>query len=36
LRAAFTGRSTSPSIFDVLAMLGREESLKRIADQVKA
>ena len=33
LRAALTGRSTSPGIFDVLAVLGREESLARIADQ---
>jgi glutamyl-tRNA synthetase len=33
LRAAITGRSTSPGIFDVLAVLGREESLGRIADQ---
>ncbi len=33
LRAALTGRSTSPGIFDVLAVLGREESLGRIADQ---
>ncbi|MBA5776536.1 glutamate--tRNA ligase [Stappia sp. F7233] len=33
LRAALTGRATSPGIFDVLAVLGREESLARIADQ---
>lgn len=33
LRAALTGRTTSPGIFDVLAVLGREESLARIADQ---
>jgi glutamyl-tRNA synthetase len=33
LRAALTGRSTSPGIFDVLAVLGRDESLGRIADQ---
>ena len=33
LRAALTGRKTSPGIFDVLALLGREESLARIADQ---
>jgi glutamyl-tRNA synthetase len=33
LRAALTGRSTSPGIFDVLTVLGREESLGRIADQ---
>ena len=31
--AALTGRGTSPGIFDVLAVLGREESLGRIADQ---
>ena len=35
LRAALTGRSTSPGIFDVLALLGREESLARIADQME-
>ncbi len=33
LRAALTGRSTSPGIFDVLEILGRDESLARIADQ---
>jgi glutamyl-tRNA synthetase len=33
LRAALTGRATSPGIFDVLLLLGREESLARIADQ---
>ncbi len=33
LRAALTGGSTSPGIFDVLEVLGREESLARIADQ---
>jgi glutamyl-tRNA synthetase len=32
LRAALTGRATSPGIFDVLVLLGREESLARIAD----
>lgn len=32
LRAALTGRATSPGIFDVLIVLGREESLGRIAD----
>lgn len=36
LRAALTGRRTSPGIFDVLALLGREESLGRIADQMTA
>ena len=35
LRAALTGRATSPGIFDVLVLLGREESLARIQDQVK-
>ena len=30
LRAALTGQTTSPGIFDVLALLGREESLARI------
>jgi glutamyl-tRNA synthetase len=35
LRAALTGRTTSPGIFDVLALLGREESLTRIADQME-
>jgi glutamyl-tRNA synthetase len=33
LRAALTGRSTSPGIFDVLTVLGRDESLARIRDQ---
>ena len=34
LRAALTGRGTSPGVFDVLAVLGREESLARIGDQI--
>ena len=34
LRAALTGKSTSPGVFDVLAVLGREESLSRIGDQI--
>ncbi len=33
LRAALTGRGTSPGIFDVLVLLGRDESLARIGDQ---
>ena len=33
LRAALTGSSTSPGIFDVLEALGRTEALARIADQ---
>jgi glutamyl-tRNA synthetase len=32
LRAALTGRSTSPGIFDVLLLLGRDESLGRLDD----
>jgi glutamyl-tRNA synthetase len=34
LRAALTGRATSPGIFDVLVLLGREESLARLADRM--
>ena len=33
LRAALTGRPTSPGIFDVLAVLGKDESLARVRDQ---
>jgi glutamyl-tRNA synthetase len=33
LRAALTGSGTSPSIFEVLTALGREESLARLKDQ---
>jgi glutamyl-tRNA synthetase len=36
LRAALTGTSTSPGIFDVLDVLGRDESLNRIADALKS
>jgi glutamyl-tRNA synthetase len=32
LRAALTGRTTSPPIFDVLAVLGKDESLARLRD----
>lgn len=32
LRAALTGRATSPGVFDVLVTLGREESLARLSD----
>ena len=32
LRAALTGRSVSPPVFDVIAVLGRDEALGRIAD----
>jgi glutamyl-tRNA synthetase len=34
LRAALTGRTTSPGIFDVLVLLGKGESLARIEDQI--
>jgi len=33
LRAALTGRTTSPGIFDVLRVLGKVESLARLRDQ---
>src|SRR3954462_12325516 len=33
LRVALTGRTPSPGVFNVLAVLGREESLARLADQ---
>jgi glutamyl-tRNA synthetase len=33
LRVALTGRTTSPGIFDVLAVLGRETCLNRLQDQ---
>jgi glutamyl-tRNA synthetase len=33
LRAALTGRTTSPGIFEVLAVLGKAESLARVADR---
>jgi glutamyl-tRNA synthetase len=34
LRAALTGRTVSPPVFDVMAALGRNEALARIGDQV--
>src|SRR5438105_3469814 len=36
LRVALTGRTTSPGIFEVLAVLGREECLARLKDQATA
>lgn len=33
LRAALTGRTTSPGIFNVLVVLGRQESLARLREQ---
>lgn len=35
LRVALTGRMSSPGIFDVLVLLGRDRSLSRIADGVR-
>ena len=35
LRAALTGTTTSPGIFDVLVLLGRDESLARISAQAQ-
>ena len=35
LRAALTGRTTSPGIFDVLLHLGQGESIARITDQLE-
>ena len=32
LRAALTGRSVSPPVFDVLAIFGRDECLARLRD----
>jgi glutamyl-tRNA synthetase len=34
LRAALTGRATSPGLFDVMDVLGRDESLNRLKDQI--
>ena len=36
LRAALTGSHASPGLFDVMAVLGREEALARIRDQATA
>ncbi|HVW91010.1 MAG TPA: glutamate--tRNA ligase [Devosia sp.] len=33
LRAALTGRTVSPGIFEVMVLIGREESMARLADQ---
>ncbi|WP_416355724.1 glutamate--tRNA ligase [Aureimonas phyllosphaerae] len=33
LRAALTGKTTSPGVFDVLDVLGRDETLARLRDQ---
>ena len=34
LRATLTGRSTSPGLFDVMAVLGKQACLDRIDDQL--
>jgi glutamyl-tRNA synthetase len=34
LRAALTGRTTSPGIFEVMVLLGKSESLARITDRI--
>jgi glutamyl-tRNA synthetase len=34
LRAALTGQTTSPGIFDVLVLIGRAETLARLGDQM--
>jgi glutamyl-tRNA synthetase len=34
LRAALTGRATSPGLFDVMSVLGRDECLARLRDQL--
>jgi glutamyl-tRNA synthetase len=36
LRVALTGRTTSPGIFDVLGVLGRQECLARLGDQASS
>ncbi|WP_210490648.1 glutamate--tRNA ligase [Microvirga antarctica] len=36
LRAALTGRATSPGLFDVMVVLGRDETLSRLRDQLSA
>ncbi|MEM9048208.1 MAG: glutamate--tRNA ligase [Pseudomonadota bacterium] len=36
LRAALTGRTVSPPIFDVMAILGRDETLARLSDAAGA
>jgi glutamyl-tRNA synthetase len=36
LRAALSGSTTSPPIFEVMAVLGRDETLGRLADAIGA
>ncbi|MFT7495109.1 MAG: glutamyl-tRNA synthetase [Alteromonas macleodii] len=35
LRAALAGRAVSPSIFDMMIVLGREETISRIQDAIR-
>lgn len=35
LRSALTGRTVSPPVFDVMSVLGREETLARLSDQAR-
>lgn len=35
LRAALTGRTVSPGIFEVMVLIGRDETLSRLSDQAK-
>ena len=32
-RAALTGRTVSPGIFEVMVLIGREETMARLSDQ---
>jgi glutamyl-tRNA synthetase len=36
LRAALTGRTVSPGIFEVMVLIGRDESMARLGDQIGA
>ena len=35
LRAALTGRTISPGIFEVMVLIGRDESMARLGDQTQ-
>ena len=35
LRAALTGRTISPGIFEVMVLIGREEAMARLSDQAR-
>ncbi len=36
LRAALTGRTVSPGIFEVMVLIGSDETLARLGDQADA